>query len=73
MIDISIDDYSFIAAAARQLQPVQRPIFAERVHALLGNIVEVGPGDVDRAVRAALKNLWDPPQLEKAAGKSKWC
>jgi hypothetical protein len=43
-IPISDDDASFIAAAARQLHPTQRQVFAARVHALLQNIFEPGPG-----------------------------
>jgi transcription antitermination factor NusG len=31
----------------------------------LADICEPGPGDVDRAVRVALKGIWDPP-LETA-------
>jgi hypothetical protein len=64
-IPIDEADYAFIAAAARQLHPTQRPVFATRVHALLQNILEPGPGDVDRAVRMALRGIWDPPELEK--------
>jgi hypothetical protein len=64
-IDIPADDYSLMAAAARQLHPTMRETFATRVHAALQDIHEPGPGDVDRAVRTALKDLWDPP-LETA-------
>jgi hypothetical protein len=53
-IDIPADDYSFVAAAARQLHPAMRETFATRVHAALQDICEPGPGDVDRAVRVAL-------------------
>jgi hypothetical protein len=74
MTEIPIDeaDYAFIAAAARQLAPDQRPVFAARVYALLQNIFEPGPGDIDRAVRTALKGLWDAPDLGAAGGTSKW-
>jgi hypothetical protein len=58
MIPIGDADYSFIAAAADQLHPTQRPVFAERVRALLQDIVDPGPGDIDRAVaRGAARNL----------------
>jgi hypothetical protein len=33
----------------------------QRVHEALANIHEPGPGDIDRAVGAALKGIWDPP------------
>jgi hypothetical protein len=42
-----------------------RETFATRVHAALADIREPRPGDVDRAVRTALKGIWDPP-LETA-------
>jgi hypothetical protein len=32
MIAIHDDDYSFVAAALRQLHPVHRPVFAQRVY-----------------------------------------
>jgi hypothetical protein len=70
-IPIGDADYSFIAAAARQLHPVQRPVFAERVHALLQDIAEPGPGDVDRAVRKALQGIWEPAP-EPTTGCSRW-
>ena len=60
MIPIGDADYSFIAAAAQHLHPVQRPVFAERVRALLQDIADPGPGDIDRAVRAALQGIWEP-------------
>jgi hypothetical protein len=56
-IPIDEADYAFIAAAARQLHPTQRPVFATRVHALLQHVFEPGPGDVDRAVRMALRGI----------------
>jgi len=52
MIPIDAVDFSFIAAAADQLHPTQRPVFAERVRALLQDIVDPGPGDIDRALCA---------------------
>jgi len=60
MITIPDADYSFMAAVIRQLHPVHRPVFAQRVYEALQDICEPGPGDVDRAVRA-LKGIWDPP------------
>jgi hypothetical protein len=64
-IEISADDYSFVAATVQQLHPTMRETFATRVHAALAELHEPGPGDVDRAVRTALKGIWDPP-LETA-------
>jgi hypothetical protein len=70
MIPIGDADYSFIAAASRQLHPMQRPVFAERVHALLQVIDDPGPGDIDRAVRAALQGIWEPEP--ETTGYSRW-
>jgi hypothetical protein len=72
MITIPDADYSFMAAVIRQLHPTMRETFATRVHAALADICEPGPGDVDRAVRAALRGIWDPP-LETAPSRwSRW-
>jgi hypothetical protein len=60
-IEINEDDYSFIAAAARQLGTDQQTLFAQRVHAALQGLPEIGPGTIDRIVRAALFGLRDPP------------
>jgi hypothetical protein len=60
-IEINEDDYSFIAAAAGQLQPPQRLVFAQRVHAALQGLPEIGPGSIDRVIRAALFGLRNPP------------
>jgi hypothetical protein len=48
------EEASFFFWAAAQLEPGCRPVFAERVAAILGAHPDPGPGDVDRAVRAAL-------------------
>jgi hypothetical protein len=60
MITIPDADYSFVAAVIRQLHPVHRPVIAQRVYEALADICEPGPGDVDRAVRVALKGIWEP-------------
>jgi hypothetical protein len=60
VIDAPADDYSVIAAAARQLHPTMRATFATRVHAALQDICEPGPGDGDRVAREALKGIWEP-------------
>jgi hypothetical protein len=50
-------------------EPDLRPVFAERVSAILGAHPDPGPGDVDRAVRQALVGLWTPPEsIELRAG-----
>jgi hypothetical protein len=57
------DDVAFYLAAANQLPPQERPVFHERVAAILRAHPDPGPGDVDRAVRAALVGLWVPPEI----------
>jgi hypothetical protein len=69
VIAIPDADYGFIAAA-QQLHPVQRPVFAQRVYEALHALHEPGPGDVDRAVRAALKGIWEP--VADMAPPSRW-
>jgi hypothetical protein len=61
MIAIPEDDYSFVAAVLRQLHPVHRPVFSARVYDLLQALPDPGPGDIDRAVRMALRGIWNPP------------
>jgi hypothetical protein len=61
MIMIGEDDLSFVAAALRQLHPVHRPVFTARVVDLLQAHADPGPGDIDRAVRMALRGIWEPP------------
>jgi hypothetical protein len=59
---------AFFFAAMAQLAPEHRPIFAERVVAILDACAPIcapGPGDVDRAIRAALVGLWTPPPLDE--------
>ena len=60
MIAIPEDDYSFVAAVLRQLHPVHRPVFSARVIDLLQALPDPGPGDIDRAVRMALRGIWEP-------------
>jgi hypothetical protein len=65
-------ELSFYFAALAQLAPDVRPVFAERVARLLGAHPDPGPGDVDRAVRAALVGLWTPPEAEELRMTGRW-
>jgi hypothetical protein len=60
---LTADDVSFFWAAMGQLEPAARATFAARVFASLAGREELGPGDVDRAVRQALVGLWTPPEV----------
>ena len=64
MMPLLEDELSFYFAAAGQLDPELRPVFAERVAGHLAACPCPGAGDVDRAVRQALVGLWVPPVLE---------
>jgi hypothetical protein len=69
------EECAFYFAAQAQLDPDRRPIFAERVANILGAyspFCEPGPGDVDRAIRAAFEALWVPPPDEATKNSSRW-
>jgi hypothetical protein len=68
------EELSFYFAALAQLEPELRPIFVERVAATLGAYphCDVGPGDVDRAIRSALVGLWTPPPITELQKPSRW-
>jgi hypothetical protein len=53
---------AFYFLAQAQIAPELRPVFVERVVATLGAhpVCELGPGDVDRAVRRAFAAMWVP-------------
>jgi hypothetical protein len=65
-------ELSFYFAAAAQLAPELRPVFAERVAAILGAHPDPGPDDVDRAVRQALVGLWIPPESIELRAAPRW-
>jgi hypothetical protein len=62
-------ELSFFFAAAAQLEPDLRPVFAERVSAILG--AHPDPG-LDRAVRQALVGLWTPPESIELRAGPRW-
>jgi hypothetical protein len=69
------EECAFYFAAMAQLDPDRRAICAERVANILGTyspLCEPGPGDVDRAIRAALVGLWIPPAIEEVRAVSRW-
>jgi hypothetical protein len=69
------EECAFYFAAQAQLAPELRPVFIERVANTLGAFspfCEPGPGDVDRAIRAAFVGLWTPPPVEEVKNASRW-
>jgi hypothetical protein len=66
------DEQAFLCHALAQLEPDVRPVFAARMVEHLRAIAKPGPGDVDRALRAALVGLWTPPAIETTRVPSRW-
>ena len=65
-------DTSFFYAALHHLDPAVRPIFTARVAAIIDTLPDPGPGDVDRAIRAALAGLWTPPPDKLGQLEGRW-
>jgi hypothetical protein len=60
-----------VMRAAEVLPPADRsPFLAEVAKILQGR--EIGDGAVHRACGEAWAKFWDPPQLDRAKGTSKW-
>jgi hypothetical protein len=54
---------TFFFDALQQLAPPDRQVFVARLAEYLEAHADPGPGDVDRALRAALVGLWTPPPI----------
>jgi hypothetical protein len=67
---LSDDEAAFYLAIANRLPRYQRPLFQERVVALLDE-GDPGPGSVNRAVRTALRELQQAPLLGSGR-QSRW-
>jgi hypothetical protein len=61
-----------VMRAAEPLTPADRGRFLEAVAAALRCHAEIGDGTIGRAIRETQAKYWDPPQLERAKGTSKW-
>ena len=71
-LKLNDDELDAVFLAARPLQPQDRDPFLQRIAELLRDCGEVGPGDVNRAIRAAQKEFFDPPNLERQGTWSKY-
>ena len=71
-MNLPSEELSFFFWAGAQLSPDVRPVFVARVAAVLGAHRDPGPGDFDRAIRAALAGLWVPPAIEEVKNASRW-
>jgi hypothetical protein len=58
--------------AAKPLDPDLRGLFLETVAQTLTREPTLGDGAVHRACREAQKLYWQPPNLDKAGGNSKY-
>jgi hypothetical protein len=65
-------EQSFYCAAVAQLEPTLQPVFAERVAQILGAHPDPGCGDVNRAVRQALSELWRAPPVTEVRSPARW-
>jgi hypothetical protein len=66
------DEQVFLCNALAQLEPDVRPVFTARMVGHLQVIADPGPGDVDRALRAAWAGLWTPPETIELRATSRW-
>ena len=71
-IKLSDDELSAVLAAARPLPVASRDAFLQQVASALQSCGEIGPGSVHRAIATAQRAHFDPPNLSKSAGSSKY-
>jgi hypothetical protein len=55
-----------------QLAPPERAVFVARLAACLEAHRDLGPGDVDRILRAAWAGLWVPPPMPELRTPARW-
>ena len=71
-LKLSDDELAAVFDAARPLPVDLREPFLLAVAHALGNGGEIGPGLVHRTVRELQRQFFDPPDLARTAGTSKW-
>ena len=71
-IRLTDDEMSHVFEAARPLPVERRDAFLQEVARLLRGCDEVGPGSVHRAIAEAQRAHFDPPELERNVGLSRW-
>jgi hypothetical protein len=70
---LSDSELDAVLAAARPLAVELRDPFLRAVaHELAGCGGEIGPGVVARTCRELQREFFDPPDLSRTAGSSKW-
>ena len=71
-VKLSDDELSAIMTACQPLAPAARDGFVRAVANALQGCAEVGPGSVHRAIVAAQREHFSPPDLSRASGSSKY-
>jgi len=71
-IALSDEQLTAIFAAAQPLAPDRRSEFFEHVAREIATMPEVGDGSLHRVISRVQRQFWDPPNLEKASGFSKY-
>jgi hypothetical protein len=61
-----------VLSAARPIAVELRDAFLHAVARALSGRKEIGPGVVHQVCRELQRQFWDPPDLSRAAGTSKW-
>jgi hypothetical protein len=71
-IRLSDDELSAVMLAAQPLAPAARDGFLRAVASSMQSCGEIGPGAVHRAIVAAQREHFEPPDLSRARDQSKW-
>jgi hypothetical protein len=71
-LKLSDQELDHILAAARPLPVGARDAFLQSVARALSGRDVVGPGTVHQVCRELQRQYFDPPDLSRAAGTSKW-
>ncbi len=72
MVRLTDDELSAVMAACQPLPPDARDGFLRAVASSLQSCGEVGPGAVHRAIVAAQREHFSPPDLRRFRDQSKW-
>jgi predicted DNA-binding transcriptional regulator YafY len=71
-VRLTDDELEAVMSAARPLEPWRRDAFLQEVANSLARCGELGPGIVHRVVAQVQHEFFDPPDLSRMAGTSKY-
>jgi hypothetical protein len=71
-LKLTDDELTHVFEAARPLAVNRRDDFLQEVARLLRGCDIVGPGTVHRAILQAQRAHFDPPELERNVGQTRW-